>query len=94
VSQKVSKYLLYTLVPKYENNLLVLGGLVINYNSNGDGGIQGHHSREFFIDSFGVIANSFLKFSSNNLVTDTEVRPIKLDSKLIKYVYPNSINSY
>jgi hypothetical protein len=68
--------------------------LVINYTPNGDGGIQGHHAREFFIDSLGVIANSFLKFSSDKIVPDLEVRPVKLDSILIKYVYPSHNYSY
>ncbi len=64
--------------------------LHINYQALGDGGVQGFLSTEFFIDQFGIIANTFLIFSSKSLslVNDISARPILMDSKLIRLVYP------
>ena len=73
-----------------ENSIYGSEILKIDYSPNGDGGLQGFSEREFFIDNFGTIANSFLIFSSKSLslIQDLTVRQIKLDSHLVKFVYP------
>lgn len=69
-------------------------GILIKATPQGDGGIQGFYQREFFIDNFGVVANSFLIFSSKSLgfIQDLSVRSIKVDANLIKYIYPKLYN--
>ena len=76
---------------KKEDSLIyTYAGIGIINNPGGDGGIQGFFQREFFIDQFGIVANSFLIFSSKslNLIQDLSVRPVKVDANLIKYIYP------
>jgi hypothetical protein len=63
-------------------------GLQIIHMPLGDGGTQGMALRQFYIDEFGVIANSFLILSSNGeLVEDTSVKQIRSEPKLVRYIY-------
>jgi hypothetical protein len=79
---------------KEEKLVYNYAGILIKPTPQGDGGIQGFHQREFLIDQFGVVANSFLIFSSKSLgfIQDLSVRSIKVDANLIKYIYPKLYN--
>jgi hypothetical protein len=63
--------------------------LVINSHQKGEGGIQGFLGRVFKCDRFGLIADVFLIFNSNNcLVNEDNVKDITLDAKHIYLIYP------
>jgi hypothetical protein len=61
--------------------------------ANGDGGLQGFLETQFYIDQFGVIANSFYIFSSQTMsfIADLSVKPVLLDARVINLVYPKLI---
>ena len=64
--------------------------LKIDYLPNGDGGLNGFENIDFYIDTMGTIANAFLVFCEKkfDLILDKSVKKIKLEPKLLKYVYP------
>lgn len=64
--------------------------LKIDYLPKGDGGLQGFENIDFYVDTLGTIANAFLVFCEKklDLIIDESVRKIKLEPKLLKYVYP------
>jgi hypothetical protein len=65
-------------------------GFHIHSHVNGDGGIQGFLDTRFYIDQFGVVANSFYVFSSKtmSLINDITARPVLIDAKVVGLVYP------
>ena len=63
--------------------------LVINKHKKGDAGIQGFLGRIFKCDKFGIVADAFLIFNSNNsLINDDNTKEITLDAKHINLIYP------
>ena len=63
--------------------------LVINRHKKGDAGIQGFLGRIFKCDKFGIVADAFLIFNSNNcLINDDNTKEITLDAKHINLIYP------
>lgn len=82
-----------TTVPILKSGI-ISKGIEINYLPDGTGGLEGFRDIPFFMDQMGLIANTFFVISpkSNLLQIDAGARPIHLNSKLVRLVYPMYYN--